>query len=161
METKTGIVFWPVLPCCWVPERQPENSAISLDLCKTASVTLRSIYQMCISMRLNSKLTIWTKKSLQKNIYFIWLYRFRISADSFYYWESIYATPKREIRLNPHRIKTLKRRKNVALFAPLLCCPAFSVCLVLLHRCEWSCFPPQLQPPIKVLTPDALHTSMQ
>lgn len=118
---------------------------------------IRCVYQCGC----NSKLTIWTKKSLQKNIYCIWLYRFRISADSFYCRESIYATPKREIRPNLHRIKTLKRRENVALFAPLLCFPPFFVCLVLFHRCEWSCFPPQLQPPIKVLTPDALHTSMQ
>lgn len=61
METKTDIAFWPVLPCRWVPERQPESSAISLDLCKTASVTLRSIYQICISIRLNGKSTICTK----------------------------------------------------------------------------------------------------
>lgn len=53
--------FWPVLPCHWVPGRQPENSVISLDLRRTASVTLTLIYQMHISMRLYSELTICTK----------------------------------------------------------------------------------------------------
>lgn len=158
-KLKLACCFWPLLPCHWVPGREPENSVIAPDLRRTASVTLTPIYQMRISMRLYSEFTICTKKLYKRTFT---LFDFITSA-----YQLLALLRRNHLRnsqrrnyAQPFLIKNLKSRKRdtfctSSMFSSFLC-------LSLVISSIWmEPLPPQLQPPIKVLTPDALHTSMQ
>lgn len=135
MESKTGMLFLATAPMpLGARETAREFSDISLKDCICGLGTnISDAYISALVQWINNL----HKKSLQKNIYFIWLYQFHISANSFIQRKHLHNSQRRNYTQS---FLILKRRKGGP-FAPLLCFPPFFVCLLLFHRCEWSCFP--------------------